>query len=590
MTALTIPIQTPANIASSKVLVDGEELAQEVLVAGFYVQKEVNRIASARLLIRDGDITIEDFVQSAGDLFVPGKEIELQAGYDFDEQTIFKGIIIGHNLYIAEGSQSELVLDLRDISIKMTVGRHCRYFDEDATDSDIMETILSDYDVTPDVESTSVAHKSMVQYYVSDWDFLMHRADANGMIVLTDDGNLSVKVPDMSASPVGTFQYGRDIISFEGGMDAREQYTGVTARTWSYTKQEVVEVEGADPGVDPSGNITTSDLSDVIGLASYDQVHSGTVPDEELQAWADSRLLRSRLAKVRGKLTVRGVPEIKPGDVIELAGLGDRINGLVYVSGIAHEIAPDEIWTTEITFGLSKECFAHQYQNILEKPASALLPGTMGIQQGIVTNIHEDPDGEGRIRVRIPVIDPESDGVWARLSVSDGGLNDSDGPRGLHFIPEVGDEVVVAFFNDDPRNPVILGCLHSSGNPAPAEATEDNFEKGIITRGELKLWFDDDKKVISIETPNANTLTISDDEGGILLEDENGNKVTLNADGITLESAKDLILSAPSGDVKVEGVNIELAAQAQLKGEGSGGAEISSSASTVVKGSIVQIN
>jgi hypothetical protein len=72
-------------------------------------------------------------------------------------------------------------------------------------------------------------------------------------------------------------------------------------------------------------------------------------------------------------------------------------------------------------------------------------------------------------------------------------------------------------------------------------------------------------------------------------EDENQNKVTLSRDGISMESAKDIILKA-SGDIKIEGTNVEIKASAQLKSEGSAGAELSSSGSTVVKGSIVQIN
>ncbi|HSF56048.1 MAG TPA: hypothetical protein VLA71_19990, partial [Algoriphagus sp.] len=152
-----------------------------------------------------------------------------------------------------------------------------------------------------------------------------------------------------------------------------------------------------------------------------------------------------------------------------------------------------------------------------------------------------------------------------------------------------GDEVIVGFINEDPRDPVILGKLYSSAKPAPFTQNDDNHQKGIVTRSQLKLVFDDEKKSISIETPNGNKITLSDDEGSILLEDENGNKVTLSSDGISLDSAKDIILKA-SGDVKIEGTGIEIKASAQMKAEGGSGAEFSSSGSTKVKGSIVQIN
>jgi phage gp45-like len=131
--------------------------------------------------------------------------------------------------------------------------------------------------------------------------------------------------------------------------------------------------------------------------------------------------------------------------------------------------------------------------------------------------------------------------------------------------------------------------MHSSSKPAPYDISEDNFEKGIVTRGQLKLTFNDDKKSVTIETPNGNKIDINDEDGSILLEDENGNKIQLNSDGITLESGSDLILKA-TGDVKIDGTNTEITAAANFKAEGSSGAEVSTSGQAVLKGSIVQIN
>jgi uncharacterized protein involved in type VI secretion and phage assembly len=147
----------------------------------------------------------------------------------------------------------------------------------------------------------------------------------------------------------------------------------------------------------------------------------------------------------------------------------------------------------------------------------------------------------------------------------------------------------LGFLGDDPRNPVLLGMLHSSAKPAPIVASDDNHEKGFVTRSEMKLLFDDDKKTMTFLTPNGNTAVLSDEDGGITLADESGNKLVMSADGITIESSADVLIKA-SGDVTVEGLNVSSAASAQLKVEGSAGAEISSGGSTVVKGSIVQIN
>lgn len=104
----------------------------------------------------------------------------------------------------------------------------------------------------------------------------------------------------------------------------------------------------------------------------------------------------------------------------------------------------------------------------------------------------------------------------------------------------------------------------------------------------MKLIFDDDEKSILIETPQGNRIKLSD-ENQIQVEDSVGNKITLHQDGITIESIKDLNLKA-AGNLNLTGINIKAASAASLELIGSAGAELSSSASTVVKGAIVQIN
>jgi Rhs element Vgr protein len=392
--------------------------------------------------------------------------------------------------------------------------------------------------------------------------------------------------PETSAEAKLELQYGTNVVEFQAEMDARTQYSASKSMSWDLANQELKEVEAIDPGMDFQSNLSGSDLADVIGLADFRLQHSGGLDDQELQAWADAKLMRSRLSKIQGQVKILGDNTIKPGDMVSLAGFGDRFNGKAFVSSVYHEISPNRKWFTHLGLGLDPRFISSQYDDVLDVPAAGLVPAIKGLHIGVVTSL-DDPLGEHRVRIFIPVIDPGSEGTWARMSASDAG--EGEEARGIFFMPEIGDEVIVGFINEDPRDPVILGTLFSSAKPAPFTQNDDNFQKGIVTKSKLKLVFDDEKKSISIETPNGNKITLSDEEGSILLEDENGNKATLNSDGITLESAKDIILKA-SGDVKTEGVNIEIKASAQLKAEGGAGAEFSSSASTKVKGSLVQIN
>lgn len=586
----TIPTQANTNVATFKILSNGEPIPETVGISLVTVSKCVNKIPNARLVLFDGDVTQEDFELSSGELFKPGNEIEIQMGYQSNEDIVFKGMIIKQGIEIITDQSSKLVLELKDPGVKMTVGRKNRYFEPDSLDSDIIEQILGDYpDLDSEVEATEVTHQEMVQYFSTDWDFILSRAEVNGKLVFVDDGKVTVKAPTLEGDPILNLFYGHNVFEFEAGMDARDQYAATLGRSWNFITQEVTELEGNDPDLDTHGNLTASELADVVGLGEWELQHTGQLPDQELQAWTDAKLMRSRLAKIKGRVKIIGFSDIRPGDVIELGGFGDRFNGQAFVSAIFHEFSPDKKWYTHIQFGLDQQWFAHKYDDILEKPASGLVPALRGVHQGIVTNIHEDPDGEGRIQVRIPIIHPEEEGTWARITTLDAGLGDDDGPRGTFFNPEIGDEVVVGFFNDDPRDPVILGMLHSSTKPAPYEVAEDNFEKGIVTRGQLKVTFNDDLKSITIETPSENKIVLNDDETSILMEDQNGNKVQMNGDGITIESASDVNIKA-TGDMNLEGVNINAASSAQFKAEGGSGVELSSSAQAVIKGGIVQIN
>lgn len=569
-----------ADLITFKILIEGEELSKVYQVKNITVSKEVNRIPTAQIILIDGDPAERDFKLSNEDLLIPGKEIEITAGYHSDEETIFKGIVIKHNLRIRAKS-AQLIIECKDEAVKMTIGRKSKYFYE-SSDSDIFEEIIGEYGLSSDVESTNHTHPELVQYNASDWDFLVSRAQANGKLCFVDDGTIKIAKPDLGQSEVETVTFGGSLLDFDAEIDARHQVSKVAAYGWNHADQELVEVEGKDPSVSLNGNLSSGDLSDVIGLENLELRHGGVVTDTELQDWADAKWLFQQLAKVRGRIKFQGIPSVKPNTVLKLEGVGDRFNGNVYVTGVQHVITNGN-WVANAQFGLSTEWFSETFE-ISAKPASGLLPAIQGLQVGIVSQLEEDPDGEDRILVQIPIINNEEEGIWCRVASPDAGEN-----RGIYFRPEIGDEVIVGFINQDPNDSIVLGMLHSSAKPSPITAADDNHEKGIITRSEMKVLFDDDKKIITIETPAGKVISLDEDEGAITIEDDNSNVIVINSDGISMESAGDISIKA-SGDVNIEGTNVSIAANAEFKAEGSAGAEVSTSAIAVLKGSLVQIN
>ena len=576
-----IETSRPPTVVTFVVKVNGAEVPQQFRAETIIINKEVNRIPSAKIVFVDGSASEEKFAASNGDLFIPGNEIEIAAGYDSDNQPIFKGIIIKQSVKI-RSNNALLSIDCKDKTIKTTVGTKNKYYTDGEKDSDIIRTILRPYALDTDIETTDVTHKELVQFETTDWDFIVTRADVNGKLVMVDDGKISIKQPDLSADAVLSLTYGATILELDAETDARLQWKAVKSKAWNSDDQVIKEAEAPNPNVSLNGNLTPSQLANVIGLKEYTLKHGGDVQEAELKSWGKAFWWKHQAAKVRGRVRFKGIHTVKPGMMLELAGISDRINGKCFVSGVQHHISAGD-WQTDAQFGLNPDWFAKD-QDIMCFPASGLLPGVCGLQVGKVTQLENDPDGKNRIKVFLPIINNDEQGFWARVATLDAGKD-----RGSFFLPEIGDEVMVGFINDDPRDAVVLGMMNSSAKPAPLTAEDANNQKGFVTRSKMKMIFDDDKISFTLETPAGKKVVVDEDAGIIKMEDENGNKIIMDSNGISIESYKDIKVKA-ARDFSLEGINVEAKASASLKAEGSASAELKASGTMTIKGAMVQIN
>ena len=167
---------------------------------------------------------------------------------------------------------------------------------------------------------------------------------------------------------------------------------------------------------------------------------------------------------------------------------------------------------------------------------------------------------------------------------------DAGDERGFFFRPELGDEVVLGFLNDDPRQAVVLGMLHSSARPAPLQGTDDNHEKVYQSRSRMKISFNDDTKVMRLETPAGNAITLSENDKSVKIADQNGNTLEMTESGILIESSREITLKAGT-ELKLEsGTALSVKGGTELKLEGTSGTEVSSSGVTKVKGTLLQLN
>lgn len=590
---------TSGDLATFVVKVNGSPVPDTITVYSVHVEKRVNRIAMARIVVLDGEPNTGEFAASSSSTFVPGGTVSVEAGYDNTNTVIFSGIITGQSIRIDELIGSALEVDCRDDAVKMIVGRKSLTF-ANQTDSDIISSIIGTYGLTATVTSTSTSWPEQVQYYATDWDFVLARAEANGMIVTTINGTVTVAKPDADTTSVLTIGYGTGLMEFNADLNAITQLGSVTASTWDYKNQQVATGAVTNSYTGP-GNLSSTTLSQVVGLSTYALQTPAPMESADLTNWSNAQLVKSDYSKITGTAKFQGTSLVEIATYITLQGLGDRFNGDHFVSGVTHDLSAGN-WLTVVNVGMSPEWFTEE-PDVMSPPTSGLLPGVRGLFTGTVKQMYQDPDSQLRILVNVPLFDPNGQGLWARLS----NFYSTSG-AGAFFLPEVGDEVVLGFLNEDPRYPVILGSLYST-NVQPYNTlspAEKNPLKAIVSKSGIYVQFDDENKVLTIMTPSQNEIILSDQDKQITIQDQNSNKIVMSSDGITMQSSKNITIDAgqsltlkgaqgitvqsSGGDVQTSGINIKETAQSQFSAEGSLTAQMQGGTELTLKGAMVMIN
>jgi len=589
------------SLATYTVKVAGNTVPGEVNVLSVRVEKRINRVSTAIITILDGEANTGTFEASSSSVFVPGNVISIEAGYDSSNTVIFKGIITRQSILINDLIGSALEVECRDEAIKMTVGRKSLTFAQ-KKDSDVISSIISSYSsLTPDVSGTTTIWPEQVQFYVSDWDFMLSLAEMNGLVVTTLNGTVAVKAPGANPNPVITIGYGSGLMEFRADMNAVTQLESVKSSTWDYKQQQVASAEAPNNYAGP-GNISSKTLAEVVGLPEYALQTTAPMETEELNNWAKAQMLKSEYAKIQGEAKFQGTNLVDPGKFMTLNGLGGRFNGDYLISGVIHDLSEGN-WVTEVSVGLSPQWFIEE-PDVMAPPASGMLPGVRGLFNGTVKKMYDDPDSQYRILVDVPLFDQSGQGIWARLA----NFYSTSG-AGAFFLPEVGDEVVLGFLNEDPRSPVILGSMYSSPKNKPYKdliPNEKNSIKAIVSKSNINIEFDDENKVLTIATPDKNTMIFSDQDKKITIQDEHNNSIVMSADGITIKSATDIniqanqkvniagaqgvTVKAPTGDVALSGMNIKQVADSQFSAEGSMTTEIKSGMELSLKSAMIMIN
>jgi uncharacterized protein involved in type VI secretion and phage assembly len=424
-------------------------------------------------------------------LFAIGKEIEIgftsstTESDEFDDAAtgnVLKGEITGIETHFTSDSQAPIIVRGYDVSHRLHRGRFNRSF-QNKTDTDIVKQIAGEVGISAGtVDSTGGpygygdigdANGYVFQSNQTNMEFLRSRAARHGFELFVQDGKLNFRKPKKGDTL--KLEWLKDLHSFRVRVSSAEQVSSVEVRGWDYSQKKAISATTSRASTvftttgEGDGNKTSSSFQGKPSSPKLIVVDQPVSQAEEAQAIADALFNEVGGEFVQADARGEGNPLIRPGKVVELSNMGDY-SGTYYITETRH-LFHERIYTTEFSVrGLR----GGDLLQILSPPTQ-LHPGQTCVV-GIVTN-NLDPKGWGRVRVKLPTLTEDHDSYWARV-VSVGA-----GPeRGLECLPEVNDEVLVAFEHGDIHRPYVLGGVWNGTDKTP-EVTKDN----VIVGGKVRL-------------------------------------------------------------------------------------------------------
>jgi uncharacterized protein involved in type VI secretion and phage assembly len=288
---------------------------------------------------------------------------------------------------------------------------------------------------------------------------------------------------------------------------------------------------------------------------------------------------------------------------VSVTGAGSQLSGSFTVTKVEHIYATTGPMITRFEGGrvsggnLADQLVAAQRSSLRNRRQFVI---------GLVTNV-KDPTKTGRVKVKYPVISDKEESAWARVVSPGAGKS-----RGLHLMPDVGDEVLVAFIGGDPSNPVVLGGMWSKNNtpPTPEPAKGDKVStRSLQLASGAKLTFtesaDKSKAVVALKHAVAETF-LQFDKDGISLSSASGTKIKIKVGKAQIEMSADGTIKIEGGSVTIKAsqnltlqgqkVSIKGATGVAIDGAGSkvdlapGKAGVQSGGITEIKGSMVKLN
>jgi phage protein D len=576
---------TQPSAGKWKIEIDGTELPEDIdhLLSSAIVDDNLNQpdlfvltfLDSQRIVLQKSRAKIGSTVKitaisdlaAAGDVLLSGEVTALEIDHD--------------------GTGTFTVLRGYDHSHRLFRGRTAETY-QNVTYSDVAKKVAQRDGLQPgQIDSLSIVHPHVSQGNLNDWQFLQLLARDVGFEVAVVDGKLHFRKPVSSegapdpgdlTSTNNPLQLtlGAHLLRLSSVITSSEQVGEVEVRGWDPKQKKAVTATAPAKTTSVDIGVKPADLAGKFGNAKLVGTNVPYVSSAEVDvaARAMAEHIAGSFAEVEG--LARGNSKLKAGKPISLSLLGDPFDGKYTLTSTRHLFNPHDGYTTAFTVsGRNQRSILGLASGGGSSGPSAPAAPIPGVVPAVVTDVR-DPDNMGRVKVKFPWLSDSFVSDWVRVAQPGAGKD-----RGACFLPEVDDEILVAFEQGDLKRPYGIGGLHNGvDKPKLGQGLVDSSSgavkrRGVISKhGHALVFFDDDS-----------------DDGLALLTGDRNLRISLN-------KGSTMIKITSSGQIKIDGsqdvsikaggsLNIEASNALSLKGASvsiTGNTDVSVSANQIKLG------
>jgi phage protein D/phage baseplate assembly protein gpV len=415
-----------------------------------------------------------------------------------------------------------------------------------------------------EVTSTTTVYDHYSQAGQTDWEVLSALARANNLEIAVREGKFSFSKPAVAskAPPAGgtantdplVLQLGQDLLRFRSILTSASQVGKVEVRGWDVaTKNALTATEDAATSRIELPTVTPQKLAKTFGDPTYVATdvpyRTQSEVDEAAKALADE--LGNAFAEFEG--TARGNPKLRAGAAVSIDGLGEPFDGKYTITTSRHRFDPLTGYTTSFSVTGRRD------RTLLGLASNGRGKAPAGIAIGQVSDA-ADPEKAGRVKLTFPWLSEDYVSDWARTVQSGAGKD-----RGWQVLPEVGDEVLVAFEQGDIRRPTVIGGLFNGVDTMPrGPADLVDGGTGRINRRSMVSRLGHRVDLVDASGKEGVRVTTADEKLKLIM-DHSGTTITLHADGkVVIEGTQGVTIDATPSNIELKGTQISVDATSQL--------------------------